>query len=175
MKKLLGIVVLGFFLTGCVTKHVQKSSDGTTYTQYKINNIGSDFTECTMSSAWYVEARGWEVPERFIADCYTRKMEVYELCLEWDKVYDEYYDQQDWMLKFRKAISMSLIDRNVDPLKCRNPNKDNEFKLKKAEQRAADAEAKAAKAKSESQQQTCTEVLTPRYDGKGFYYKKVCN
>ena len=131
-----------------------------------------------MDRWWYHEISIWDIPPRDIADCYTRKMEVYELCLDWDKVYEKYYNDEDTVLTFRKAISMSLQDRNEDPLKCRNPNNDNTVKLKKAEAKAkADERRRRIQAEQDaqaSQQQSCTYVETLNPNGTT-YYRKVCN
>ena len=107
-----------------------------------------------MDEIWYASVRHntTEIPARAIADCYTRKMEVYELCLEWDRIYEEYYNENDDILKFRKAMSISLQDRNEDPLKCRNPNNDNTVKLKKAEAKARADERQRIQAEQDAYQ-----------------------
>tara|TARA_Y100000294_G_C8528593_1_gene325974 strand:- start:733 stop:1281 length:549 start_codon:yes stop_codon:yes gene_type:complete len=182
MKKVILAIISIFILVSACSFETKElsTSGGTTYTQQKLFIWEEDIDKCAMDEIWYASVRHntTEIPARAIADCYTRKMEVYELCLEWDRIYEEYYNENDDILKFRKAMSISLQDRNEDPLKCRNPNNDNKVKLEKelqkAKRRAAAAEAKAAAAEAASQQQSCTYVETLNPNGTT-YYRKVCN
>tara|TARA_Y100000294_G_scaffold143365_1_gene137884 strand:+ start:177 stop:725 length:549 start_codon:yes stop_codon:yes gene_type:complete len=159
MKKFLWILVLGLLLAGCVTYSEQTASDGTKYKLPKIFKFESDFSECKMDGSWYAEVKlygGDELPIQAIADCYSKK-ETYEICLEWDYVYQQYYERGEAVLVFRQALSKTLLMRNEDPLKCRNPDNDAKVKIKKevkkAKLRAAAAEADAAKARAEAERQ----------------------
>tara|TARA_B100001964_G_C13818577_1_gene416315 strand:- start:62 stop:595 length:534 start_codon:yes stop_codon:yes gene_type:complete len=160
MKKLLGIVVLGLWLAGCVSYSEQTASDGTKYSEPKLFKFEADFSECKMNSSWYSAAMTWggdEIPIQAIADCYSKK-ETYEICLEWDYVYQQYYERENAVRMFRQALSKTLLMRNEDPLKCRNSDNDKKVQLrkelKKAKLKAAAEDAARLRAENEQRQKS---------------------
>ena len=162
------------FLKACGTYTSHTASDGTKYTEYKLLKSTADFNQCTMSNWWYVTAMSStrDIPIQAIADCYVQKKEVYELCIEWDYVYDEYYERSDGVIILRKAISKALIAKNEDPLKCRNPNNDGKVKLEK-ELKKAKAKAAAAEAKTVYVEPTCWYETYTNING-ALASRKVC-
>ena len=152
MKKLAVLITSMIFLYGCSVSEFT-SSDGTKYTMLK-SKWDADFTECKMDEFWYGQVEFNKPPTSAIADCYERRP-VYQLCNDWDYVYQEFYHYEEVVMLLRNSISQALIRKNEDALKCRNPNNDAIVKAKIevdiAKQKAANAEARAAAAKRKAQ------------------------
>ena len=142
MKKLLWIVALGLLLAGCsVAEHT--TSDGTSYTMITAK-WEDDFNKCNMDMTWYEQADTNMPPVSAISDCYVQR-QTYQLCNDWDYIYQTFYYRKEFVMLMRSGISEALIRKNENPLKCRNPNNDTMVKAKIeldiANQRARNAEA----------------------------------
>ena len=162
MKKLLGIVVLGLLLHGCIssTNVTQKTSDGRSYTYKHIETFGLDngfgesyFGECKMNHNWYRMAVGEinaDIPKFAVVDCYI-KLKPHELCLEWDNIYMK-YSSPSTVRYLRGAVSDALVLKKENPMQCRNTNQDTkvdaerEIEKAKSKARAAKIEAENARA-----------------------------
>jgi hypothetical protein len=148
MKRFLWILVMGLVLiSGCT--EIREA-----YRQDISNSF--DKMDCDgLSKSWYTYATEPAISVERVAQCYERE-KVYRLCLEWDTIYERYIEYPEDVTKLRSAISEALIEKNEDPLKCRNPNQDASFKskyeIKKANARAAAAQAAAAAAQQEAEQ-----------------------
>ena len=189
MKKLLGIVVLGFLLTNCAPglftneELTLETSDGRSYS-YRHNEYfygKNNFGQCKLDDYWYDMAsnsyahksdykKNTTIPQFAVTDCFV-KLKPHKLCLAWDRVYAK-YDDAEIVERLRNSIADALIIKKEDPLTCRNTSQDN----------LVDAKRKIDKAKSnadyllpvETKTQKCTKVKTIRADGH-VYWKKVCN
>jgi hypothetical protein len=74
-----------------------------------------------------------------------RDKKTYQLCIMWD----ENYRVNNVNTKIRETISELLIERNENPMLCRNPELD---KTKRLEDRVRAAEAKAREAERKAKQ-----------------------
>jgi|TARA_R110002012_G_scaffold22799_1_gene78170 hypothetical protein len=94
------------------------------------------------SSAWW----GWAPHEDKMQ--YLSDNEVYQLCAKWDKWYDK--------PNRREIVSQVLIEKNQDPMLCRNPELDRakrlEDRVEAAERKARIAKKKARDAEWEAKQ-----------------------
>ena len=180
MKNFLGFLLASLLLFGCSVNQYT-SSDGTKYDVLEF--YGEDaFNKCAMNEGWYSTVKINKPPVGAIADCYQRR-QVYQLCNDWDYVYQTFYYNEEVVMLLRNSISQALIRKNENPLKCRNAASDIAFKAKmdvaeanrranNAEARAAAAEAKAKKAKS--QQRQCRTIMETDSSGN-WVYNEYCD
>ena len=124
MKKLLGIVVLGLFLTGC-------QSGGVT---------GKMSYGMEESPLWFMTAKAQDI------NYYYDSHSTPNLCVKWQERFPGTKSSE----RIRSEITEALVRRGEDGLKCYNPNLDNALiqnaKIERALQRARNAEARAAEA-----------------------------
>tara|TARA_B110000114_G_C14913611_1_gene325591 strand:- start:133 stop:696 length:564 start_codon:yes stop_codon:yes gene_type:complete len=182
MKKSLMLIFAFTLLAGCFELAEMKTSDGKVYTQVK-TKWENQFDQCTMDQYWWKEAAlidyssgssEYFIPMQALVDCFAKRP-AYQLCNDWDYAYQEFFHYEQKVMRLRNAISKSLITKNEDPLKCRNPGNDAMTKanieIAIANQKAANAEARAAAAKKNAQQnkKKCRDVEIIRSDGSTYW------
>ena len=124
MKKLLGVIFLFLFLTGC------QSGGVTGKTSYGMQE----------SPLWFMTATQQDI------NYYYDSISTPNLCVKWQ----ERYPGTKLSETIRSEITKSLVRRGENGLKCNDPNLDNTLiqnaKTERALQKARDAEARAAEA-----------------------------
>ena len=147
MKKAIGIIILGLFVSSCGTVVTERTSSGKEYKTFQFKG-GKPFSECSYGTSWYNEAENRDIPIEAIADCYS-EFKVHKICLQWDYIYEKYVSRDAFRVikKHREALSEALIIKGKDPLMCRSGDKDAraryEEEIKRAKGRASRAESDA--------------------------------
>jgi hypothetical protein len=145
MNKILGIIVVGLLLQGCVSGGVTGKT-----------SLGD-----TESPMWFMTA------DRSDITYYYDSLSSSKLCVKWQ----ERYPGVKLSETIRGEITDALERRGEDGLKCSDSSLDNtliqDAKLKRALQRARDAEAAAAAAKKNKKK--CRDVEIVRTDGSTYW------